>query len=419
MNHFQPIDGRLHAEGVDLTEVAQAVGTPTYVYSRATFERHLRVVRDAIPLDDRLIAYSVKACSNLAILALLGKLGAGADVVSGGELCRAIAAGIPATRIVFSGVGKTRPELAAAIEAGIYAINAESTSEIELISSVAEALGIEANVSLRINPNVDAKTHPYIATGLRENKFGIPLERALETYDHAVSLPGVRVRGVACHIGSQLTDLAPIEEALQQMLGLLDSLRAHGIEVECLDMGGGLGIPYGDEEPPSPREYGELMARYLKGRNLRLVIEPGRVIAGNAGIILTRVVHVKDNGAKRFVIVDAGMNDLLRPALYKSYHAIEAVDVRSGPPETVDVVGPICESADVFAKDRLLTPLASGDLLVLRSAGAYSFSMASNYNSRPRPAEVLVDGDRYAVVRQRETLADLTRLESVPTWVES
>lgn len=420
MNHFRPVQGVLHAEAVNLEAIAADVGTPTYVYSRATFERHYRVITEAMPLPNVQVCYSVKACSNLSILKMLGKLGGGADVVSGGELERARRAGIPGDRIVFSGVGKQAWEIEAALTQGVYAINAESLAEAHLIAEIADNRGLVAPISLRVNPNVDPKTHPYIATGLKANKFGIALDQALAAYRDLSALPSLRVAGVACHIGSQLTDLEPIESALTQMLTLIDAIEATGNKLDYLDMGGGLGIPYDTETPPSPTEYGRMLARHMSSRALRLIIEPGRVIAGNSGVLLTRVIRVKDTDEKRFVIVDAGMNDLIRPALYQSYHGIEVVRPRhvGEPSSTVDVVGPICESSDAFARGRELPTVEEGDLLVLRSCGAYSFSMASNYNSRPRPAEVLVDADRYAIIRRRETLEDLMRGEEVPEWLE-
>ena len=313
-------------------------------------------------------------------------------------------------------MGKRDDELRAALEYGVYAINVESLDEIERAGAVARELGVEAPISVRVNPDVDAKTHPYIATGLRENKFGVPLDRALDAYQLAARTVGVRLRGVTCHIGSQLTELAPIRRAAEQVLGLVDQLAERGIELEFVDLGGGLGISYDQEDPPPPSEYGELMGELLAGRNLRLVIEPGRVIAGNAGVLLARVVRVKEGADRRFVVLDAAMNDLLRPALYDSYHEIEAVE-RRGVDALVDVVGPVCESADVFARRRPLPDLERGDLVVIRSAGAYSFSMASNYNSRPRPPEVLVDRARYSVIRTREQVDDLVRGESIPDWL--
>jgi diaminopimelate decarboxylase len=417
VNHFEARDGVLHAEGVSLVALADAVGTPTYVYSRATFERHLRVVDEALAPLDHVVCFSVKACSNLAILAMLGRLGAGADVVSGGELTRALQAGISPDRIVFSGVGKSDAELEAAIRAGIYAINAESVEEVDAIGAITARIGRDAHVCLRINPDVDAKTHPYISTGLRENKFGIPFEEALTVYQRAASHERLRIRGVACHIGSQLTHLEPLEIAARQMLQLVDELTSRGITLECLDMGGGLGIPYAAEAPPLPAEYGAMLIRLIGARPLRLIVEPGRVIAGNAGLLLTRVLRTKEGSERRFVVVDAAMNDLVRPALYQSWHALEPVVPRDGNPRAVDVVGPICESADAFARQRELPPLESGDLLVLRSAGAYGFTMASNYNSRVRAAEVLVDGERWALVRERERIEDLLRPEHVPEWL--
>jgi diaminopimelate decarboxylase len=418
MNHFQYRDGILHAEDVPLPKIADDVGTPTYVYSRATFERHYRVVKNAMPGADSLVCYSVKACSNLAVLTMLARLGSGADVVSGGELRRALTAGIPANKIVFSGVGKLEWEIEQAVRAGILALNVESVAELALADRVAGRLGTLAPVCLRINPDVNPKTHPYIATGLKENKFGIPLGEALSTYKRAQSLANIHPVGIACHIGSQLTELEPLSEALLQILRVVDEIEGAGIQLKLLDVGGGLGIPYDQETPPHPDEYGSLLTRLLAGRSLRLVSEPGRVIAGNAGLLLTRVIRRKDNGNRRFVIVDAGMNDLLRPALYQAFHAIDPVIEPSGATdlETVDVVGPICESADRFAAQRKLAPVVAGDLLAIRSSGAYGFSMASNYNSRQRLAEVLVDGGRYAVVRNRELLENLTAGEHIPDW---
>lgn len=419
MNHFQRRGAELYAEGVSLVALAEAVGTPTYVYSSATLRRHYRVVREALPGPDPLVCFSVKACPNVAVLALLAKLGAGADIVSGGELRRALTAGIPPDRVVFSGVGKLEWEIAAALEAGIYTINAESLSEIETIGHVARRLGRPAPISLRINPGVDPRTHPHIATGLRETKFGLGVEEALQAYERMRDDPALRVTGIACHIGSQLTDLEPLSQALCQMIELVGRLAERGIDLAFLDMGGGLGIPYDERVPPHPTEYGRMLQEQLEGRSLRVVVEPGRVIAGNAGLLLTRVIRKKLAAGRMFAIVDAGMNDLLRPALYGSFHGVEPV-VDSGspdPPEPVDVVGPICESADQFAAQRALPPFEAGDLLAIRSAGAYGFSMASNYNSRPRPAEVLVDGDRYAVVRERERLEDLMRGERIPEWL--
>lgn len=415
MNHFQRrADGELCAEEVPLRDIAEAVGTPTYVYSSATLTRHFTVFDAAWAGVDHLVCYAVKACSNLAVLNLLAKLGAGFDIVSAGELHRVIRAGGDLSKVVFSGVGKRREEIALAIDAGILCLNVESEAELRMVDEVAREVGRVAPVSLRVNPDVDAGTHPYIATGLRTSKFGIHFDQALSCYRLARDLPGLRVHGLDCHIGSQLQDVAPLEAALDRMLELVDALASEGIPLTHLDVGGGLGISYDDEAPPSPAEYARAISARLVGRELTVVLEPGRVIAGNAGVLLMEVLLDKRNGERRFVVVDAAMNDAIRPALYGAYHALDPV----GPPakdlRVVDVVGPICESGDFFAQDRELPVVTAGDLLAMRSAGAYGFAMASNYNSRPRAAEVLVDGDRFHVIRQRETLDDLWRGETIP-----
>ena len=418
MHHFEYTQGSLHAEGVPLEHLAHHVGTPTYVYSRATLTRHYQVVDAALAGHPHRVCFAVKANSNLAVLGLLAELGAGFDIVSGGELARVLRAGGDAAKVTFSGVGKTEDEMVAALEAGVRSFNVESEGELEALERVAARLGKKAPVSLRVNPDVDPKTHPYIATGLAANKFGIPMDRARDLYRRAASLGHLEVCGVDCHIGSQLTELSPFVDAAERMLALVRDLRADGHPITHLDMGGGLGIPYEDETPPLPDAWGAALKDAVASlKDLELVVEPGRVIAGNAGILLTRVLYLKDTGGKTFVIVDAGMNDLARPSLYQAHHAIWPVAVpEDGSPEVVcDVVGPVCESGDFFARDRALPPVRPGDLVAVMSAGAYGFTMASNYNSRPRPAEVLVDGGDYEVVRRRESIADLMRGERTLT----
>ena len=412
MNHFtRRADGALFAEEVALEDIAEAVGTPTYVYSRATITRHYRVFDEAWRGQDHQVCYAVKAASNLAILRVLAELGSGFDIVSGGELRRVLAAGGNPSKVVFSGVGKTEDEMDEALDASILCFNVESEAELETLSSRARARGLRAPVSLRINPDVDPGTHPYVATGLRTSKFGIPWSEARRVYGRARELDGIEVMGMDCHIGSQLADAAPMVEALRRLLDLVDQLETDGIGIRHLDVGGGLGITYDDEKPPSPAAYAAELRRELHGRSLTIVLEPGRVIMGNAGVLLMRTLLTKSNGDKRFVVVDAAMNDAIRPALYGAYHGLEPV----GPPqealETVDVVGPVCETGDFFARDRELPVLAAGDLLIMRSIGAYGFAMASNYNSRRRPAEVLVDQGQFHVIRTRETWEDLWRHE--------
>ncbi len=419
MRHFDyDGDGVLRAEGVDLREVAEAVGTPTFVYVRATIERHFRVFDDAFEGHPHLVCYSVKANSNAGVLNLLARMGSGADIVSGGELVRATAAGIPPERIVFSGVGKTKPEMAAALDAKILSFNVESSAELMALAEVARDKGAVAPVSLRVNPNVDPKTHPYIATGLAKSKFGIPIGDARGLAEIIRNTESLELIGIDCHIGSQLTSLDPLMEALDALTALVDELKAAGHRIALIDIGGGLGIPYGDgdEQPPHPSELGAAVKARMQGRSERIVLEPGRVIVGNAGLLLTRVLYVKPTPTKHFTIVDGGMNDLLRPSLYSAHHDILPVTKRDGEALVQDVVGPICESTDFFAKDRALQPAESGDLLAVMSAGAYSFSMASTYNSRPTAAEVLVSGDRWWVVRDRQTVAALHEHEHIPDW---
>lgn len=412
MNHFhRGPDGALWAEEVPLARIAAEVGTPTYVYSRATLTRHYTVFDAAWADVDHLVCFAVKACSNLAVLDVLARLGAGFDIVSGGELARVLRVGGDPSRIVFSGVGKTAAELEAALSAGILCFNVESAAELEQLDAVAGRLGVRAPVSLRVNPDVDPKTHPYIATGLTRNKFGIPFAEALAAYRRAAALPHLDIVGLDFHIGSQLEDTSPVVEAINKALGLIDALTADGIPIHHLDVGGGLGITYRGEAPPSPSEYARTLIDRLEGRPLRLITEPGRVIAGNAGILLMRCLLTKRNGETEFVVVDAGMNDALRPALYGAWHDLEPVSPPRDERRVVDVVGPVCESGDFFARDRELPIVEAGELMVMRSAGAYGFAMASNYNSRCRPAEVLVDGDQLHVVREREQVEDLFRGE--------
>jgi len=420
MRHFAPRNGELYAEDVPLSAIANAIGTPTYVYSRATLSRHYNVFADAFSDVETLVAYSVKANSNLAVLKVLGALGAGADVVSGGELMRALRAGIAPNKIVFSGVGKTRGEMADALRAGICVFNVESLPELQALSEVAVSLGAVAPIAFRVNPDVAAGGHEKITTGTAQNKFGIAWETAREAYRIAADLPGINVIGVDVHIGSQIADLAPFEAMIKRVGGLIAQLRADGHVIESFDLGGGLGIPYGDtkDAPPLPSDYAALVKRLTADMDVRLIFEPGRMIAGNAGVLLSKVTYVKDAqmGGPNFLILDAAMNDLIRPALYDAYHAIEAVRPRDGS-ITYDIVGPVCESGDTFAKSRDLNPMQAGDLVVIHSAGAYGAVQASQYNTRPQVPEVLVDGDKFAVIRQRPTVEDILSNESIPDWI--
>ncbi len=416
MNFFRYRGNELCAEEVPLSRIADEVGTPCYVYSLATLRRHYRVFDEAFGAVPHLVCYSVKANSNLAVLRTFAREGSGFDIVSGGELHRALAAGADARKIVFSGIGKTREEMAYALREGILQFNVESAAEIDALDAAAKEAGKKAPVALRVNPDVDPKTHPYISTGMKKSKFGIDIRRALEEYERARTLRHIEIVGVDCHIGSQLTDVAPFRDALSRVRGLVLELRARGFDVRHLDFGGGLGITYDDEAPPEPKDYAAaLLTDGLDKLGVKLLLEPGRVIVGNAGILLTRVLYRKDTESKKFVIVDGAMNDLIRPALYGAYQEIEPVKRIAGrAAAVVDVVGPVCESGDFLAKDRELAEALPGELLVVRSAGAYGFVMSSNYNSRPRAAEVLVDGAAYHVVRARETLDDLVRGETIP-----
>ncbi len=411
MDHFNYRGAALHAEDVSLADIAAEFGTPCYVYSRATLERHWHAFDRAFADRPHQVCYAVKANSNLAVLNVLARLGSGFDIVSLGELERVLAAGGDPARVVFSGVGKREDELRRALAAGIHCFNVEVPGELDRLNRIAGELGCKAPVSLRVNPDVDARTHPYISTGLKENKFGINADEALAQYRRAAALPHLEVIGIDCHIGSQLTTLPPFVDALDKVLLLVEQLQQDGITLRHLDIGGGLGIRYDDETPPEPAAYAAVLSDRLAGLDIQILMEPGRAIVGNAGLLLTRVEYLKTNGAKHFAIVDAAMNDLIRPALYQAWQAILPVDRESAAPvRRYDVVGPVCETGDFLGKDRDLA-IAEGDCLAVRSAGAYGFCMSSNYNSRPRPAEVMVDGDRAWLVRPRETLAELFQRE--------
>jgi diaminopimelate decarboxylase len=419
MNHFQYRGGALHAEAVDLAAVADAVGTPFYCYSTATLERHYRVFADAFAGVDTLVCYAMKANSNQSVLRTLGRLGAGADVVSGGELKRALAAGIPANKIVFSGVGKTEAELRLALAEGILCINIESEPELALLSSLARETGRTARISVRVNPDVDARTHAKISTGKSENKFGIPLSRAREVYARAAKLPGIQVAGVDVHIGSQITDLAPLEDAFTLLVEFVGTLRADGHTISHVDFGGGLGIPYEHHlpDPPAPAAYAAMVRRVTRGLDATLMFEPGRMIVGNAGILVARVIYVKHGDAKNFVIIDAAMNDLIRPTLYEAHH--EILPLRENPSRdfVADVVGPVCESGDYLALDRRMAEPRPGDLLAIMTAGAYGAVQSGTYNTRALVPEVLVKDDQYAVVRPRLDADALIALDRTAPWL--
>ena len=421
MNHFEYRNGVLHAEDVSLLDIAAEVGTPFYCYSTATLERHYTVFANAFADMDALICYAMKANSNQAVLKTLAKLGAGADVVSEGELRRALAAGIPAEKIVFSGVGKTAREMDFALQAGIHCFNVESEPELELLSERAQAAGKVAPISLRINPDVDAKTHQKISTGKAENKFGIALARAREAYARAAQLPGLKIVGVDTHIGSQITELQPFDDAISLMVELVGQLQADGHAIEHIDVGGGLGIPYriDNAPPPLPDAYAQMVRRRLKPLGLKVIFEPGRLIAGNAGILVSQVVHLKEGDAKNFLIVDAAMNDLIRPTLYDAFHDIRPVveQPADAPRMNVDIVGPVCETGDYLGHDRDLARMKAGDLICVSTAGAYGAVQAGTYNTRLLVPEVLVSGDRFHVVRPRPTYDDLIGLDSIPDWL--
>ena len=431
MRHFAYKDGQLHAEAVPLSDIAEQIGTPVYVYSTATLTRHFNVFASSFSGCDALIAFSVKANSNIAVLATLAKLGAGADVVSGGELARALIAGIPARKIVFSGVGKTAAEMQAALRAGIAVFNVESLPELRLLNDIALSMGKVAPIAFRVNPDVRAGGHDKISTGQKENKFGIAWSQARAAYAEAAQLSGIKIIGVDVHIGSQIDSLAPFERAIEKVAQLIKDLRADGHTIESFDIGGGLGIPYGDNgrTPPLPADYGAMVKTLTADLGVRLIFEPGRMIAGNAGILLAKVLYVKEGEDRKFLIIDAAMNDLIRPALYEAYHDIEPVIApdmthqEAGlaqdlyDQELYDIVGPICESGDTFTKAREMPSLKAGDLIVLHSAGAYGASQSSQYNSRPLIPEVLVHEDKFALIRQRPSLEDMLKAESIPDWV--
>lgn len=419
MHSFEYRHGELYCEQVPVSQIAKEVGTPCYIYSHATLTRHFRAYDGAFKDIPHVVAFAMKANSNLAILRLMAKEGSGVDIVSGGELFRALKAGVPPSKIVFAGVGKSADEIRDALKADILMFNVESSAELRAIDEVARSVGRKARVALRINPDIDPKTHPYISTGLKKSKFGIAADRALEEYKLASSLGHIDIVGVHAHIGSQLTEVTPFVEALKKVVALVEALKAQGIGIQYLNVGGGLGITYSDEKPPLPKDLAEAIFPLVKDRNLTLVMEPGRVIVGNAGILVTRALYQKDGEAKRFVIVDAAMNDLIRPSLYSAYHDIRPVSeaLLARPKHAVDVVGPVCESGDFLAKDRTLPEVKPGDLLAVMSAGAYGFVMASNYNSRPRVPEVLVKDAEVHVIRVRETYEDLVRGETVPAFL--
>ena len=421
MDHFLYQNGILHAEDVAVPEIAAQVGTPFYLYSAATLRRHYRLFDEALEGTDHLVCYAMKANSNQAVLKLMADMGAGMDVVSGGEYARARAVGVPGERIVFSGIGKTRDEMRMALTGGIRQFNVESEPEMAVLNEVALSLGMVAPITVRVNPDVDAKTHAKIATGKSENKFGIPISRASAVYAQAATMKGLEVIGIDVHIGSQLTELAPYEAAYQKVAELTKQLRAEGHTIKRLDLGGGLGIPYerSNEAPPLPVEYGQLIKDTLGDLGCEIEIEPGRLIAGNAGILVTQVIYVKQGEDREFLIVDAAMNDLIRPAMYEAHHDIVPVVEAVAGVEQVpyDIVGPVCESGDTFAKHRDLAPIGAGELVAFRSAGAYGAVMASEYNSRPMIPEVLVDGHQFAVIRPRPTLEDMINRDTIPEWL--
>lgn len=417
MDHFSYKQGEMHAEDVALARIAADIGTPFYCYSTATLEHHVKVLREGLASFDPLICFAVKANSNIAVLRTLKDAGTGADVVSEGEIRAALAAGIPAERIIFSGVGKTRSEMRFALSQGILQFNVESEPELHALNEEALALGTVARIAIRVNPDVDADTHAKISTGKKENKFGIAIARAPQLYAHAATLAGIRAEAVSMHIGSQLTSLAPFEAAFIRARQLVETLRANGIPITTLDIGGGLGVPYHEGiTPPSPADYGAMVTRVLQGLDIALIVEPGRLIAGNAGILVTRVIYTKHEEGRDYTIVDAAMNDLMRPALYDAYHTIVPAREMQSPAKPADIVGPVCETGDTFAIQRDIPEAQEGDLLVLRTAGAYGASMSNTYNLRPLIAEVLVKGDRYSVIRRRQTYEELLARDSFASW---
>ncbi len=416
MDHFHYKHGIYHAEDVSLARIAEDVGTPFYCYSTATLVRHYNVFAAHFAGMDTKICYATKANSNLAVIKTLAKLGAGADVVSEGEIRLALAAGVKPQDVVFSGVGKTAMEMAYALDAGIFQFNVESESELLLLNEVALSKHTKARIAIRVNPDVDPKTHAKISTGQKESKFGVPMKDALALYEKAAKLKGIDVQGVSMHIGSQLTKVEPFAQAFARLRAFVEELRAKNIQVRTVDVGGGLGIPYGDDEPLSPDNYAEVAKREMHGLGCQLIFEPGRMLVGNAGILVTRVIYVKKSETRNFVIVDAGMNDLIRPTLYDAYHAVVPVRESKVKPEPVDLVGPVCETGDIFAEQRSMPLPKADDLLAFRSAGAYGASMASTYNARPLVAEVMVNGEQYAVVRPRQNYEDLIKRDKLPMW---
>lgn len=419
MHDFHYKNGELYCEGVPVKNVAQRVGTPFYLYSSNTLVNHIKSFAGAFSSSPHLICFALKSNSNGAILRLLAREGAGADIVSGGELFRALRAGIDPRKIVYAGVGKRRDEIEYALKVGILMFNVESGEELLALDRAAKEMHAKAHIALRVNPNIDPKTHAYISTGLKENKFGIPIEHALECYQAAKSLTNVEVIGIHQHIGSQITEVQPFVDAVEKLVGFVKELRAAGVNIKYINIGGGLGITYKDETPPHPRELAKAIEHLLKDAGCSLVLEPGRAIVGNAGILVTNALYHKESGEKRFLIVDAGMNDLIRPSLYEAYHEIRPViECTASGKAVFDIVGPICESGDFLAKDREISEVKQGELIAVMGAGAYGFSMSSNYNSRPRVAEVMVRGNDYFVVRERETYSDLIKGEKVPRWLD-
>jgi diaminopimelate decarboxylase len=418
MDDFRYTEGRLFCEQVAVEDIAREVGTPVYIYSAATLERHFTVFDKAFDGIPHLVCFAMKANSNQSVVKIFARLGGGADVVSGGELYRALVAGVPAEKVVYAGVGKTRQEIEYALKAGILMFNIESTEELAAINEAAGELGVRAPIAIRINPDVDARTHPYISTGLKKNKFGVAIEEAFDEYLAASKLPNIKVIGIHQHIGSQLTELSPFVDSIKKTVALVKRLKAEGLEIRYIDVGGGLGIKYLDENPPHPDELAMAIKPALMEAGCELIFEPGRVIVGNSGALVTKVLYRKSTEVKNFVICDAGMNDLIRPTLYQAYHEVRPVEKRPAAKEyTADLVGPICETGDFLAKDRRMAIPEQGDMLALMSAGAYGFTMSSNYNSRPRAAEVMVKGDGYFVVRERETYEDLLKGEKIPDFL--
>lgn len=418
MHYYDYKNDELYCEDVPLTQIAQQVGTPFYVYSHAILQKRYNLFAEAFKGTDHLICFSLKSNASQAILKTFANMGAGLDIVSGGELYRGLKAGFDPAKIVYSGVGKRPDEIDFALNSGIKMFNVESMDELEMINARAGELGKKAAIAIRVNPNVDPKTHPYISTGLKKNKFGISIEGAYQAYAAAKNMPNIEIAGIDCHIGSQLTEVQPFADALSNILELVDRMQSElGIALKYIDMGGGLGIKYDDEQPPTPDEYAQAVLKQLKGRNLSIILEPGRNLVGNAGVLVTKVLYQKSNDVKNFVIIDAGMNDLIRPTLYEAYHKILPVKERHSEKITADIVGPICETGDFLAADREIEKPQNGDLLAVMSAGAYGMVMASNYCSRLRAAEVMVKGDKFEVVRQRETYEDLTRGESIPDFL--